>query len=459
MPIYNVAVVGSGVAGLSAAHLIKKQHRVTIFEAADKLGGHTNTVTCALKESSSAESDSPTIANTKTIDIDTGFIVCNDVTYPTFHKFLAELGVPWRYTDMSVSVADSDSGLEYCSRSLDTVFAQRNNLFAPKFLKMIFEIVRFWRVASVDLARGLSDDETLGQWLVRHRFSGAIVSDYLLPIAAAVWSSSQAGILDFPVGTFLEFYRNHGFLRFYRQPRWQTVVGASQRYIDAFCASFPGDIVLNSAVTSIVRTADTVLLSGPQSNGSAGSTGHAGKSYGEFDYVVIATHADQVLKVLGEANARADEKDIFSSWQYQKNLAVLHQDESIMPKNKKAWGSWNYRKESARNGSSNENAPVSVTYDMNNLQGLTVKDRFFVTLNPRTPLAGEIARFNYEHPMYSKAALQGRKRLVGLQGHDRTFYAGSYHGYGFHEDAVKSGVAVAALLGCGFSSDLAVKKN
>ena len=422
MAIHRIAVVGSGVAGLTAAHLLKKQHRVTVFEAASRLGGHTNTVQCDDGEGG-------------VVGVDTGFIVCNDTTYPNFHKFLAELGVPWRFADMSVSVSNRSTGVEYCSRDLDAVFAQRQNLFSPKFLKMILDVTRFWRVAARDLAAGLSDTETLGAWLKRRRFSGAIVSDYLTPIAAAVWSSSATGILDFPVGTFLEFYRNHGFLRFYRQPRWQTVVGGSQKYIDAWTAQFPGDVALDAPVTEVKREAAGVSLFGP-----------GGREYGEFDYVVVATHANHVLGVLGEGNIRADEREVFSAWRYHRNLAVLHEDPKMMPSERRAWGSWNYRKEIADSGS----APVSVTYDMNNLQGLTCNRRFFVTLNPTTELSREIARFDYEHPMYTVEAVQGRGKLAALQGRDRTFFCGSYHGYGFHEDAVKSGAAVAAQLGCLF---------
>lgn len=423
MQIHKIAVVGSGVAGLTAAYLLKKQHRVSLFEAAPRLGGHTNTVRCDDGQGG-------------TVGVDTGFIVCNDTTYPTFHTFLAELGTKWRFADMSVSVRDVESGVEYCSRSLETVFAQRKNLFSPRFLKMIVDIVRFWKLAAKDLASGLSDEETLGAWLARHRFSGAIVSDYLIPIAAAVWSSSAQAILDFPVGTFLEFYRNHGFLRFYRQPRWQTIVGGSQMYIDAWQSRFNGDVVLNAPVSSIVRTPQGVALFSP--------TGH---EYGEFDYVVIATHADQVLPAIGEQNCTPEEREIFGAWRYQKNLAILHEDTSVMPQTPKAWGSWNYRKEIAHNGS----APVSVTYDMNRLQGLTCKRQFFVTLNPTMPLQGEIARFNYDHPMYSIEALRGRRRLLGLQGKNRTYFCGSYHGYGFHEDGVRSGAEVGAHFGCHFT--------
>ncbi len=406
----TVAVVGGGVAGIVAAHeLAKTGCAVTLFEKNSYVGGHTNTVVL----------DAGPDAGTA---VDTGFIVCNDRTYPNFHRFLAELGVPWRWSDMSFGYHDANTGLQYAGTTLSGLFAQRRNLASPSFLSFLAEIVHFGSTALRDLENGGLEGRTLGAYLGERGASRALRDHYIAPMGGAIWSTGLAEMMDFPAETFVRFFKNHGLLSLRDRVRWQTVVGGSQSYVKAFLSRFPGEVVRGAAVESVRRGPDGPVVS------------VAGAPARRFDRVVIAAHADEALAML--ADPSEDERRLLGAWTYQRNRTVLHHDESFLAPNPRAWASWNYRREKGEDGT----AGVSVTYDMNRLQGLTTRRRYLVTLNPRVePRAGTLLReFLYTHPAYDFAAIRSQEDLVRLNGVRATWFCGSYHGYGFHEDAVVS---------------------
>lgn len=410
----KIAVVGGGVSGIVSAYLLSRKFDVTLYEKNAYLGGHTNTI--ELKQGPDAG-----------LAIDTGFIVLNDKTYPNFHRFLEQLKVPVRFADMSFSFACQRSGLEYCSRTIPALFAQPTNLFNPRFLKMLYDVPRFWRVGAADLDSGFARQKTLRAWLEHHKLKGAVVSDYLIPISAAIWSSSDTQMLEFPAHTFLEFFRNHGLLGYLNQPRWQTVIGGSFSYVKAFKAQFAGTIKLGAAVRGVRREGGQIVVSED-----------SGQSQ-RYSQVVIAAHADQVLGLL--ENPLPIESELFSPWCYEVNHTVLHTDTSFLPRTRRAWGSWNYRREIGEDGSE----PVSVTYYMNGLQGFEAQNHYCVTLNPRNPIDPSkiIYQVDYTHPSYTVEAIAARERMERELQASGIHFAGSYFGFGFHEDAVKSAVKMA----------------
>ena len=406
----SVAVVGGGVAGVVSAHeLAKAGHQVTLFEKNAYVGGHTATVVLDQGPDAGAP-------------VDTGFIVCNDRTYPNFHRFLADLGVSWRWSDMSFGYYDRNTGLQYAGTTLSGLFAQRANLASPSFYSFLAEVVRFgWR-AEKDLGRGVLTGLTLGDYLTRVGGSRALRDHYVAPIGAAVWSAGLDEMMDFPAETFLRFFKNHGLLSLTDRARWQTVVGGSHAYVKAFLARFPGTVIKGAAVESVRRSGGGVEIRA------------AGRDAMRFDRVVIAAHADEALSVL--ADPSPDEERLLGAWSYSRNRTVLHTDESFLPPNSRANASWNYRREQGEPGS----AGVSVTYDMNRLQGLKTLRRYLVTLNPRRePAPGTIVReFMYTHPSYTFSSIRTQPELRSLNGVRSTWFCGSYFGYGFHEDAVAS---------------------
>lgn len=409
----QLAIIGGGVAGVYAAYHLQHKFDVNIYEASDYLGGHTNTFTVPNGQDEG-------------LPVDTGFIVLNDRTYPLLTEFFSELGVRTRFADMSFSVHCVESNLQYCSRNLDVLFAQRSNLFSLRFLGMLKEIFRFWRLASKDLEDDVLGDQSLRDFLDRHQFSRAIREDFLYPLAAAVWSSGVKSLKDFPAKAFLTFFRNHGWLGYNNQPNWQTVVGGSFTYMKKFQASFNGQIFLNSPVLQV--------LSLGEGKGQEILT-HDGKRR-KFDVVVFATHADQVLKLL--ANPSVDEIQVFEPWNYSNNQTYLHRDSSLMPPMRAVWGSWNYSK-SARSSDS-----VMVTYFMNHLQGLQSVQDYFVSLNPFILPRDELvlAEYQYTHPIFDHNSTRRQQHLRDINGSGQRWYCGSYCGYGFHEDAVKSAALV-----------------
>lgn len=419
----KIAVVGAGVAGITASWLLAKKHDVALFEKADRIGGHTNTIVLE---------DGPDAGTA----IDTGFIVCNDKTYPNFHAFLAELQVPWRWADMSFGYWDMTSGLQYAGTNLNGLFAQRTNLVNPSFISMLLEIRRFCNIAIEDRRSGYVEMLTLGEYLRKRRFSKYFVTHYIVPMGAAIWSTAASRMLEFPARTFIDFFKNHGLLSIKDRPRWQTVVGGSHSYLKAFRARFRGTIETAAWIDSIFRESDGVTI-----RMRDGETQR-------FDRVVLAVHADEVLPLLGDATE--EEKRLFGVWRYEKNRVVLHWDKRVLPPNERAWASWNYVREPRR--SREKRAVLSMTYHMNRLQGLRTSREYCVTLNREKPIPPRfvVREIDYTHPLYTSESIATQEQLPKLSGRNNTFYCGSYHGYGFHEDAVKSGVAVARHFGVGF---------
>jgi predicted NAD/FAD-binding protein len=410
----RIAVIGGGVAGLTSAWLLSRRHQVTLLERNRYVGGHTNTFVIP----SGPDAGTP---------VDTGFIVKNNRTYPLFNELLKQLGVPDRNSDMSFGFHDEVTGLQYASTHPVNLFAQKRNLFSLRHWRLILEILRFNRIGGEELTAGKSADESLGDFLVRHRFNEALRDDYLVPMAAAIWSAKPDEILHFPAITFLRFFSNHGLLTAFDQPIWQTVVGGSHAYVKAFRAKFHGEVRTEAAVRGIRRTDARVTV-----------TLESGEPL-EFDGVVLASHADETLRML--ADPSAEESRLLGPWRYQRNHCVLHTDITVMPSRRRAWASWNYARE---RGSAGDH-PVSVTYDMNRLQGLTTHHRYLVTLNRRGPInpSDIVYEVDYTHPVYDKPSVNTQTELPTLQGRRNTWFAGSYFGYGFHEDAVRSAVLMA----------------
>lgn len=412
----TVAVIGGGVAGIvSAWELSKAGWAVTLFEKDARVGGHTHTVVV---------SDGPDTGT----PVDTGFIVLNEKTYPGLHAFLAELGVKWRWSEMSFGYHDAETGLQYAGTTLSGLFAQRANLLSPSFWSVVLGIVRFGSVAAAELETGALDALTLGEYLRGRGFSRAFIDHYAAPMGGAIWSTGLAEMMDFPARTFARFFKNHGLLSLTDRPRWQTVVGGSHSYVKAFLARFPGRVERGAGVESLRRLA-----------GGGVEVRQMGRAPERFDRAVVACHADEALALLADPSDA--ERRVLGAWHYLNNRTVLHTDESFMPPNRRAWAAWNYKREKGEDGTSG----VSVTYDMNRLQGLESSRRYLVTLNPRRePRPGTILRdLNYKHPAYGFSAIRSQAELPSLSGVRDTWFAGSYHGYGFHEDAVQSALAVA----------------
>ncbi|MBB5348669.1 FAD-dependent oxidoreductase [Desulfoprunum benzoelyticum] len=416
----HAAVIGGGVAGIVAAHLLQKTRRVSLFEAGEYLGGHTHTI---------AIPDGPDAGT----PVDTGFIVFNEATYPHFIRFLAELEVPSRLSEMSFGFHCRQTGFAYAGNDLNGLFAQRTNLFSPRFYRFLLEIARFSKQGLADLQR----EEQLGslrEYVRRHQYMPFMVDNYLKPMAAAIWSAPTGQILDFPARSFLLFFKNHGLLSLRNRPAWRTVAGGSSSYVKAFTNRFTGSLHLRSPIRKITRTPDGVRLE------------LADRSIEHFDEVVIAVHADQAFSLL--ADPTPDEKRLLAPWRYEANSTVLHTDISVLPPMRRAWACWNFK----RDGNAGPEQPAFVTYSMNLLQGLTTQHQYLVTLN--RPSAYDerqvIARMIYHHPVYTERSMATQAALPSLNGVNNTCFCGSYFGYGFHEDAVRSSYQAVARLGRGW---------
>ena len=414
----NIAVIGGGVAGLTAALLLRERHRVTLFEKNDYIGGHTNTV---------AITDGPDAGT----PVDTGFIVLNNKTYPLFNRLLKRLDCPIRDSDMSFGYSDERTGLQYAGTGIGGLFAQRRNLFSPGHWQFLRGIARFCRTARADLAAGRLAGLTVGQYLDAQGVSARVREAYILPMAGAIWSSSLRDIAGFPAEMMVRFWENHGLLSLEDRPQWQTVVGGSQAYVRKALTLLAGAYRVNAGVESVTRRPSGVLVQ---------PRGHAAQ---EFDAVVLAAHADESLRML--ADPSPDEQRLLGAWRYLSNHTVLHSDDALMPPNRRAWASWNYRRHAGLDAAT----PVTLTYHMNRLQGLQTARAYFVSLNsPRPPRPDTVVReIHYTHPLFTFDALRAQDQLPRLNGGNRTFFCGSYFGYGFHEDAVRSGAAVAQQFG------------
>lgn len=412
----KVAVIGTGISGLSAAWLLSRHHDITMYEQADRIGGHSNTVVAQVAG--------------RTIPVDTGFIVFNRLTYPNLTALFEHLGVPTQASNMSFAASLDDGDFEYAGGTSMGLLAQPRNLVRPRFWSMLADIRRFYREAPRDADTAEFENLSLGDYLTRRGYGSAFRDTHLLPMASAIWSAAPSDMLAYPASSFIRFHSNHGLLQIADRPIWETVSGGSIRYVRQLIASIADTIKCDTGVVSVQRSAQGVLVF--DSKGGAET----------FDHVVMATHADQALRALADPTAL--EQSLLGAFRYNRSLAVLHSDESFMPKRRAAWASWNYV---APRASQREGA--SFTYWMNRLQNIPDDTPLFVTLNPpRSPRPGTLHHSEtYEHPIFDVQAVKAQRRLWELQGVRRTWFCGAYFGYGFHEDGLQAGLAVAEQLG------------
>jgi len=408
-PLLDIAVVGSGISGLSAAWLLSRRHRVTLFEAENRLGGHSNTVDAA------------------GVPVDTGFIVYNEATYPNLAALFDYVGVATKPSDMSFAVSLDDGRLEYSGTGMSGLFAQGRNAISPRFWRMLRDLVRFYREAPLDAAT--LGATSLDAYLDAAGYGAAFRDDHLYPMAAAIWSTPAADIGHYPAAAFIRFCETHGLLKLSGRPIWRTVEGGSRSYVRVLAETIP-EIVSNYPIKTIARTASGVDI--------AGHDGHRR----HFDHVVIATHADQALAML--ADPSPEERRLLGAFGYVDNEAILHSDSNLMPRRRKVWSSWNYM---ARK--TNHRRQLAVTYWMNRLQGIADETPLFLTLNPHREIDPDavLRKLNYRHPGFDGKAMAAQKQLWSLQGVHRTWFCGAYFGAGFHEDGLQAGLAVAEAVG------------
>lgn len=408
----NIAIIGAGISGLTAAYYLREKHNITVFESAPRIGGHTATVDIEHQGRDYA--------------IDTGFIVYNDWTYPRFIELIDALGVDTQATEMSFSVRCDSSGLEYGGNNLNTLFAQRRNLLRPNFHRMLHDILRFNREAVRDLESGsIAADTTLGEYLTENRYGDAFTYQYLLPMGCAIWSVSTESMIEFPLLFFTRFFNNHGLLSVNDRPQWRVISGGSKNYLEPLTRDFRDSIQLNARISSVRRRQDAVEL--VLANGRIQS----------FDQVIFGCHSDQALQLLSDATQA--ERDALTAILYQSNEVVLHTDDALLPQRRLAWSSWNYwlRERYQQR--------AVLTYDMNILQGIESDATFCVTLNATEAIDPNkiIETFNYSHPVFSLDSVAAAAKIDNFNGLNRSWFAGAYLGNGFHEDGVVSGRRVA----------------
>jgi predicted NAD/FAD-binding protein len=421
----KIAIVGSGISGLAVAHSLKGQADVTLYEAGDYFGGHANTVDITL----------PTAQGNVTYGVDTGFLVFNERTYPNLINLFAELGVETALSDMSFSVqapkAWGSESLEWSGTNLDTVFAQRKNLLRPKFIKMLLDVLRFNKLCTriAEEQKEVEMRQPLSQFLKQHQFSEAFKDWYFLPMMGCIWSCPTDQMLEFPVATMIRFCHNHGLIQVSNRPRWFTVTGGSRNYVQKIVAGI-ADKRLNTPVQLIERDEQGVRVI---------TQGHAER----FDEVVLCTHSDQALRMLRAPSEL--ETQCLSAIRYQDNVAVLHTDARVLPQRQKAWAAWNYVRAETTD---QESSRVCLHYLLNKLQPLPYEQAVVVSLNPLQAIDPQhvIRSIDYAHPVFDLAAIDAQQRMPQLQGQQHTWYAGAWLGYGFHEDGLKSGLAVAREL-------------
>lgn len=410
----RIAIIGSGISGLTSAYLLSEDHEIVVFEANNYIGGHTHTVDVSI--------------NGQQYAVDTGFIVFNEKTYPNFVKLMKRLGVGWQNSLMSFSVQCEKTGLEFSPSTLNSLFIQRRNLLRPSFYRMLWDAMRFKRDSGALLQ---SEDYrlTLAEFLADKGYSHAFIEHFIIPMGEAVWSADPVKFNEFPVRYFAQFFKNHGFLNVKDQPQWLTIKGRSRQYIKPITQPYADQIRLNLPVASVRRLPDAVEIQ-PQ-----------GQAVEKFDQVVIATHSDQALALLADPSDA--EKNILGVIPYQENQAVLHCDESLLPSKKPAWASWNYHIPQEDLGR------VAVTYDMNILQRIGAPQELCVSLNLAKAIdpAKIYREMIYHHPVYNPESLTARRSHREINGMNRTYYAGAYWGYGFHEDGVVSALEVCKNFG------------
>jgi predicted NAD/FAD-binding protein len=413
----HFAIIGSGISGLTSAYLLSKKHKVTVFEKNAHIGGHTATV--------DIEKSGVPYA------IDTGFIVFNDKTYPNFLALLAEIGIGKQATEMSFAVHNCQTGLEYNGHNLNTLFAQRRNIFNLKFWLLVKDILHFNKICkSIFEAQDYRDGYSLGEFLRDNNFSEFFAEHYILPMGAAIWSSSLTQMETFEFRFFVQFFHNHGLLNIADRPQWYVIPNGSRSYLAPLCQPFKDDIVLNAKIAGVSRNENSAQLQFEDGTQQ------------DFDEVILACHSDQALGLLNDASE--DEKQVLSAMPYSTNSVVLHTDKTLLPKRKKAWASWNYQL------SNDRSKAASVTYNMNILQGIQSEDTFCVTLNQKEAINPDsiLRQFTYHHPIFSSESIKAQKKRSLICGIRHTHFAGAYWHNGFHEDGVRSGVEVAQRFDC-----------
>ena len=411
----KIAIIGSGISGLTSAYLLNRNHDITVFEANDYIGGHTHTHNIKIKD--------------KEYAVDTGFIVYNERTYPNFIKLLDTLGVERQLSTMGFSVKSASEDYEYAGESLNSLFAKRSNIFRLGFLRMLYEMYHFGK-KSDSTGLGLDASITLGTYLRSENYSNEFINYFIIPMGAAIWSTPANKVLDMPAYFFIKFFYNHGMLEIINRPKWWVIKDGSSAYIKKIIKGFESKINLSSPIRTVSRL----------DNGIEIETANSKKAL-MFDAVVFATHSDQALGMLKDP--REKEKDILSSIPYQKNEVLLHTDSSVLPKRKLAWASWNYQLDS------NPESPVILTYNMNILQGLDCDETFCVTLNDHQSVdkSKVLKKITYHHPLFTVKGIEAQKRKLEISGVNNTYYCGAYWHNGFHEDGVASAIEVCKHFG------------
>lgn len=409
----KIAIIGSGISGLTTAWYLRHKHNITLFEANDYAGGHTATV--------DVEVDSGQYA------IDTGFIVFNDRTYPNFEQLLMELDIQGQASEMSFSVHNDNNGLEYNGHGLSSLFAQKKNLFKPQFFRFLYEITKFNRLAKQTAYENIEQQQTLGDFLQQHDLSDYFTENYILPMGAAIWSSSLADMRNIPLDFFLRFFLNHGLLDIVNRPQWYVIPGGSREYVNRMLVEIEPLIKLNSPVQQVSRLNDQVYIT-------------VNDSVEVFDHVIFACHSDQALALL--ADSTTNEQQILSAMAYQDNEVVLHTDESILPNEKAAWASWNYHLPLISNDSQQQ--LPALTYNMNILQGIDAPETFCVTLNQTQDIDPSkiLRQFTYAHPVFNRSSIHAQQQRHLINGMEKTWFCGAYWYNGFHEDGVRSALDV-----------------
>jgi len=424
----SIAIIGTGIAGMTTGYLLNKKHAITVFEANDYIGGHTATKKVNV--------------DGRDYSIDTGFIVYNDWTYPNFIKLMDTLGVVNQATEMSFSVKNMTTGLEYNGNNLNTLFAQRRNLFSPSFYRTVLDIVKFNKLCKAHLEQSKpTDNITLLQFIKMHNLSDSFTNNYILPMCAAIWSTSMAASANFPLSFFLKFFNNHGLLNITNRPQWRTLIGGSNTYVEPITRDFKEKIRLSSPVQKVIKQDGKYVVYSVTDNRECADT---------FDEVIFACHSDQALKMLevGPENQLSEHtyKDVLGAIPYAANDVVLHTDISVLPKRKLAWASWNYEVD----GSDAEaSKPANLTYNMNILQCIESDTTFCVSLNNSSAIDPKkiLGRYSYAHPQFSPSMVDAQNKRGQICGIDGLHFCGAYWYNGFHEDGVRSALDVCQRFG------------
>ena len=412
----KIAVVGSGISGLSSAYYLSKKHKVDLFEKQDRFGGHSYTLDVIYSEK-------------EKVAVDIGFMVFNKVTYPNLIKFFDENDVKIEKSDMSFSVTVKESNIEYCGKGLNGIFSNRQNLFNIKFVKMFFEILNFYKNCENLDASNLDKHITLGEYLKKIKKSKFFIDYHIIPMVSAIWSMPPYEASQMPMVFFLNFFKNHGLFKLKNRPQWYTVSNRSKTYVNKILSGVSGEYFKNYEINKVIREKNLVKVYYGSEN-----------EFFTYDKVVLASHADETLNIISDLTTQ--EKEILSNFKYRKNKAVIHSDESSMPKNRKAWCSWN----SSLNPKNNQQS--SVTYWLNQLQNLKIDKNIFLTINPFFNINPDLIynTIDFTHPYYDQKALENQSKLSSIQNINNTLYAGSYFGYGFHEDGIKSSIDMLKTL-------------